>query len=388
MLDLNDIRNEIDGIDEQIVKLFEVRMQRTQEVAEYKISTGKAIFDKEREEEKLNVLGAMATSEFNARSVRELFAQIMSISRKRQYQLLAGGLKGPGWQFALCGALPLAGKKVVFQGVEGAYSFAAMQQFFSSGVSGFPVAQWKDAMEALALGQADYAVLPIENSTAGVVQDIYDLLMEYDNCIIGEEFLKVDHVLMGVKGSTKKDIRTVYSHPQALAQCRAYLQEHSGWRQNEYPNTAQAAQKVALEGDRSQAAIASRYAAEHFGLDILEQAPLCMEGNSTRFIVVSKEKLYTKKADKISICFELPHTSGTLYNVLSHLMFNGLNMTRIESRSIPKRHFEYRFFVDFEGNLSNDAVKNALIGIKQEALNLRILGNYSDKLSDRKEEEK
>lgn len=376
MLDLGKIREEIDSIDSRIVQLFEERMKLAEEVAEFKIETGKAVFDKKREEEKLSALTAMAGSSFNACGVQELFSHIMSISRKRQYQLLAEHGREPNLGYEFVEKLPVEHARVVFQGVEGAYSFAAMHTFFGENIDSFHVKTFKEAMEAIHSGRADYAVLPIENSTAGSVQDCYDLLAEYEHSIVGEQIIQIDHALLGVKESSLSDIRSVISHPQALAQCRKYLENHPEWDQREYLNTALAAKLVAEEQNKSKAAIASRYAAEYFGLGVLNDKPLSQEGNSTRFIIVSGRHIYTPDASKISICLELPHKSGTLYNILSHMIYNNLNMTKIESRPIPERTWEYRFFVDFEGNLNESAVKNALLGIEQEAVSLRVLGNY------------
>lgn len=376
MLDLGKIREEIDAIDSSILKLFEERMKLSEEVAEFKIETGKPVFDKKREEEKLSALGGGASSAFNACGVQELFSHIMSISRKRQYQLLAEHGREPQLGYRMEERLPVENARVVFQGVEGAYSFAAMHTYFGAQVDSFHVKTFKDAMEAIRCGDADYAVLPIENSTAGSVQDNYDLLAEYEHSIVGEQIISIDHALVGVPGAQLSDIRSVTSHPQALAQCRRFLEGHPDWEQREFLNTALAARKVAREQDKSQAAIASRYAAEYFGLSVLNEEPLSQEGNSTRFIIVSGRHIYTPKASKISICLELPHRSGTLYNILSHFIYNNLNMTKIESRPIPERNWEYRFFVDFEGNLKESAVKNALLGIEQEAVSLRVLGNY------------
>ena len=226
-------------------------------------------------------------------------------------------------------------------------------------------------------GEADFAVLPIENSTAGSVSDIYDLLLEYNNYIVGEQVLKIDHMLMGLPGATIDDIDVVYSHPQGLAQCREYLQsEHPDWKQQNVLNTAMAAEKVAREGLKNQAAIASRSAAEYFGLQILKEGGLSKEKNSTRFIIISHSRRFVRTAQKMSVCFGVPHACGTLYNMLSHFIYNGLNMYKIESRPIPEKPFEYRFFIDFEGNLSDPAVKNALRGLEAEAVGLRLLGNY------------
>lgn len=376
MLDLGKIRNEIDGIDEEILRLFEQRMQLTEEVARYKIETGKPVFDQQREISKLRKLANAATGEFNSRGIQEIFRQIMSISRKRQYQLLAGNGISREEDYVQVDRLPTEGAKVIFQGVEGAYSFEAMRTFFGREIVSYQVETWKEAMELVADRKADYAVLPIENSTAGIVQDIYDLLVEYPNYIVGEQIIPIEHQLMGIPGTSLDDIQRVYSHPQGLAQCRKFLEQYPHWTQEKVLNTAVAAKKVAEEQDKSQAAIASRMAAEYFGLEILEGSGLAAECNATRFIVISNRRRYVKDAGKISVYFELPHESGSLYNMLSHFIYNDLNMTKIESRPIVGRNWEYRFFVDFEGNLSDPAVENALRGIDAEASFMRVLGNY------------
>lgn len=375
MLDLNEIRKKIDSTDQEIVRLFEKRMQLTQQVAEYKIASGKPVFDRERELTKLQTLGDMASGEFNRKGIQELFQQIMCISRKRQYQLLSENGKGGQMEYTQTDKISAEGKTVVFQGIEGAYSFAAMKTFFGDTVESFHVETWKDAMEAIRQKKADYAVLPIENSTAGSVLDIYDLLAEYPHYIVGEQIIPVAHVLMGVPGARLGELKEVYSHPQGLAQSRHYLEKHPEWKQTAVLNTAVAAQMVAQSGDRTKGAIASRYAAEYYGLEILDQEFVSSK-NETRFVVISGIPCFEKKAQKISICIELPHETGSLYNILSHIIYNNLNMTKIESRPIPGRNWEYRFFVDFEGNLGDASVQNALLGIASEAGKLRIYGNY------------
>ena len=223
---------------------------------------------------------------------------------------------------------------------------------------------------------ADYAVLPIENSTAGIVSDIYDLLVEYPHYIVGEQELPVEHVLMALPGAKVEEIRTVISHPQALAQCRRFLDSNENWKTEERLNTAAAAKEVSESGDLTMAAVGSPYAAEHFGLQILKEGIFDARGNTTRFVIISGQKRFVKDAQKISVCMELPHQSGSLYNALAHFIYNDLNMTKIESRPIPQRKWEYRFFVDFEGNLSDPAVKNALRGLQAESAKFRIFGNY------------
>ena len=376
MLDLLELRKEIDQIDSQVVELYEKRAKIVEDVARYKIETGKPVFDPEREKAMLKKLGEKTHSEFNCRGIQELYQQIISISRRRQYQLLSEHGAAVPLGFTQVEALKKDGVTVVFQGVEGAYSYAAMNAFFGQNIDSFHVDTWKDAMEAIRAGRADYAVLPIENSTAGIVQDNYDLLTKYDHYIVGEQIIPCQHALVGLPGASLSHITDIYSHPQALMQCRDFLEEHKEWQIHEYGNTAAAAKKIAEEKDISQAAISSPFAAQFFGLSVLKENIYTNAGNSTRFIIVTKDKIYWKGAGKISVSYELPHATGSLYNSLSHFIYNGLNMTKIESRPVPGKNWEYRFFVDFEGNLSSSAVKNTLLGLKEEAKNLRIHGNY------------
>ena len=376
MPDLQELRKQIDEIDDAMVALFEKRMSIAEQVANYKIETGKPVFDEAREQEKLQSLGEKTHTSFNCCGIQQLYQQIMSISRKRQYQLLQAYDPKDLAGFTPVAKLEKKDARVIYQGVEGAYSHAASMAFFGNEGNCRHVDTWKDAMEAIKNGSADYAVLPIENSTAGIVQDNYDLLTQYDHVIVGEQLIPCQHVLMGLPGTELCEIQHVYSHPQALMQCRDYLNAHPDWKIHPYGNTAKAAKKVAQEQDRSQAAIASPYAAEYFHLSVLQEGIYSNPGNSTRFIIVSKQKIYCKDAKKISISFELPHTSGSLYSSLSHLIYNGLNMTKIESRPVLSQNWEYRFFVDFEGNLNDSAVKNALRGLENEVQNLRIHGNY------------
>ena len=376
MTDLQECRQKIDAIDDQIVELFEKRMKVCEEVAEYKIRTGKKVLDPEREHVKLEEIRKKAHGEFNELGAQELFQQIMAISRKRQYQLLTEHGPKEKEDFWVVEQLPKNNVTVVFQGVEGAYSYGAMHAYFEEDIKSYHVKTFRDAMEEVAAGNADYAVLPIENSTAGIVADIYDLLTEYKLFIVGEQVLRVEHVLLGLPGAKLSDISCVYSHPQGLAQCKAYLEEHRDWKKAEVSNTAAAAKKVSEEKEKSHAAIASRDAGKFYGLEILAENICKNDQNVTRFIILGKNPVYQKDASKISVCFEARHESGTLYNVLSHMIYNGLNMTKIESRPIPGKTWEYRFFVDFEGNLRDSAVKNALRGMEAETSYMRVLGNY------------
>lgn len=376
MKDLKEIREEIDEIDRQMVALYEKRMRRTTEVAEYKLSVGKPVLDKGREKEKLEKVKAQAQSEEDRYDVGELFGQIMAMSRKRQYRLMSAQGQEQSLGFSQVASLPFVTHKVVYQGVEGAYSQLAMKAYFGEEIDSFHVDTWRDAMEAIKCQKADYAVLPIENSSAGIVGENFDLLAEYDGYIVAEQTIRAEHALLGLPGTRLSDISRVYSHPQALMQSVDFLDGHMEWERISVKNTAGAAKKVVEDKKRNQAAIASTVTADIYGLEILERNINYSDDNSTRFMIVAGKKMCLETADKISICFEASHESGALYHMLSHLIFNHLNMVKIESRPIKDKSFEYRFFVDLEGNLKDGAVQNALKGLMDEALYLKVLGNY------------
>ena len=201
-------------------------------------------------------------------------------------------------------------------------------------------------------------------------------MQEYNNYIVAETFVKIDHCLLVKPGTDISQITRVYSHPQALMQCARYIEEHKGWTQEAYLNTAMSAKKIAEEDDYTHAAIASSKCAELYGLEIAESGINSAETYTTRFVIVSSRRAFVRNAGNFSICFEIPHKAGSLYNVLSHIMFNGLNMTKIESRPIPEHNWEFRFYVDFMGNLMDAGVRNALRGIAEESNAIKLLGNY------------
>lgn len=376
MTALEELRTQLDHIDDQMVALYEQRMKICEKVGEYKIQNGRKVFDKQRENSKLQDVESKVSTEFNKKGIRELYEQLMSMSRKLQYQqLVQAGALGR-LPFIEVQALEADKARIVFPGTEGAYSQAATKHYFGEACNSFYVRTFRDAMEAIEEGAADYAVLPIENSTAGSVDEMYDLLVEFENYIVGETIIPITHTLSGLPGTELKDIERVYSKGVALMQASRFLDEHADWQQISVANTAIAAKKILEEQDRSQAAVCSAYAAKVHGLTVLEENINDDPGNSTRFIIVTNQKIFLKNARKISICFELPHTSGSLYHLLSHFIYNDLNMTRIESRPMEGRNWEYRFFIDFEGNLADAAVKNAIRGLREESRNLRILGNY------------
>ena len=331
MAALEELRERLDEIDCQIADLYEKRMKVCEEVGEYKVKAGRKVFDRQREREKLADVASKVTGDFNKKGIQEVYQQLMSMSRKLQYQqLVEAGALGR-LPFIRIDDLDKQNARVVFQGTEGAYGQAAMRQFFGEDVNCFHVRTFRDAMEAIEEGAADYAVLPIENSTAGPVIEMYDLLDEFENYIVAETILPIVHTLSGLPGTKLSDIQRVYSKTEALMQTSRFLDEHSDWQRISVVNTAIAAKKVLKDQDISQAAVCSAYAAKVHGLEVLVDGINDDADNSTRFIVVTNQKVFLRDASKISIRFELPHQSGSLYRILSHFIYNDLNMSKIES---------------------------------------------------------
>lgn len=267
--------------------------------------------------------------------------------------------------------------KIAYFGVEGTYSQRAMESFFGEGgYKSFAIPSFTDVMRAVESGEADYGVVPIENSSTGGITDIYDHIGDYNIYIVGEQIIKIEHALLGLPGSTTKDIRKVYSHIQGIMQCPAFFEAHPYIQPVEKSSTAEGARLVLEGNDKSVGAIAGVQAAKVYGLDILENVINDRTNNSTRFVILCGRKIYTNRSRKISISFELKHESGALYRILSHFYHNGINLEKIESRPIPEKTWEYRFFVDIAGNLNMQGVKNALAVINRDADNVRIIGNY------------
>ncbi len=375
MRDLKDSRKEIDEIDSEIVKLFEKRMEICRDVADFKLKTGKPVLDRQRELDKIKVLREKASNNFYAHGVEELFEQIMAMSRKMQYKLLTEEGVNNDIGFDIVENIPKQDITVVYQGIEGAYSQQAANEYLGDNVKYLNVTTFREAMKYVRDGKADYAVLPFENSSAGIVTDVYDLLVEFQNYIVDTFDIKIEHCLCGVKGARIEDINEVYSHPQAFMQSDTFIEEH-GWGKVNLANTAISARYIAECNDKTRACIASENAAKIYGLEILHKGINFNNKNATKFIIISKQKMARRDAGLVCISFEMPHSSGTLYQMLSHIIYNDLNMTSIQSRPVPEKNWEYRFYVEFEGRANQPGVVNALSGINAEALNMKILGNY------------
>lgn len=374
--DLSITREEIDAVDKQIVELIEKRMDLALEVAKYKMSTGKPIYDRERELQKLEKLGDMASTEFNSKMIQELFLQIMTGSRRYQYSVIGDQDHIIDDMYTSVDKLEINPEtKVVYAGVPGAFAEAAMVAYFGGNIDGNNVKEFYEVAQMVSEGKADYGVLPIENSSAGFVSGIYDLLERYQLTIVGEQMVNINQCLLGIPGTDLSKVQTVFSHPQGLLQAKEYL-EDKDWKQVSMNNTALSAKKVHDDGDMTQVAIASERAAKLYGLSVLNPQLNISDKNTTRFVIVSNKKEYVKKANKVSISFALSHQCGSLYNILAHFIFNNVNMTSIESIPLSGKQWEYCFFVDFEGNLSDNEVKNALKGIMAETDEFRILGCF------------
>lgn len=377
MDELKHLRERIDDIDQAILNLFAQRMEITQKVGEYKLERGMAVLDEGREREVLSSKTALAPPELKG-DVTALFETIMALSRRQQRKLVkVGGESYAAYltQKAQAALETVKDPRVVYQGEAGAYAEEAAAAYFGEQVPRRNLPAWEDVFAALQRGEADYGVVPIENSSTGSINQVYDLLAHFGAFIVGEVTLKVNHCLMAAPGVALEDIQTVYSHEQGLRQCAPYLKSHPGWAQIPLGNTAAAAKFVSESGE-SCAAIASERCAKLYGLTVLERHIAQAEENATRFVVVAPRMELDEGRDKISALFTLPHKAGTLHQIMAVFAAQGLNMMKLESRPIPGRSWEYLFFVDFSGNLLRPDMDLVLQELTECAASFRILGNY------------
>ena len=377
MSELKQLRDEIDVIDRQIAALFQQRMDVTYKVGRYKVRNHMNVLDESREQEVLAAKAALTDDPALQADLTALFEGIMSISRKQQRRMVQEN--DPWFDRYLADRsqvrAPLTDPRVLYQGEPGAYADQAAALFFGEDIPRDHVRTWEEIFLALKEGRADYGVVPIENSSTGSINPIYDLLARYGAHIVGEQIVKVDHCLMAPKGATPDSITDVYSHEQGLSQCEDYLKTHP-WERHAMLNTAAAAKFVAQSADPSRAAIGSKRAAALYGLDILAEGINFNDSNYTRFVVVSPVMELREDADKISALFTLPHKSGTLHRILSVFSVAGLNLMKLESRPVAGRNWEYLFFLDFSGDLDAPEMDGIIRELTQTADGFRVLGNY------------
>ena len=265
--------------------------------------------------------------------------------------------------------------RIVYCGVPGAYAESAAKKYFGEDSNVYNVGSFDDVVSEVVSGSAKYGVLPIENSSAGFVAGIYDIIRSSGVQIVAEVVLDIEHALLGLKDSVLTDIKKVYSHPQGLMQCKTFIDEH-GLETKSVSNTAVAASRVREKGDKTIAAIASERAAELYDLKILARRINFQSDNSTRFVVISGKKIFLSISDKISISFTTQHKAGALYEILGRINDNGINMTSIESRPSLRKKWEYIFYISFEGRLTDKNVRKALGEILAESMEMNLLGTF------------
>lgn len=371
MKNLVQCREEIDAIDEEIIKLFEKRMNVASDVIRYKIAHNMQIFQVDREKQVIEKnVGRIKNDEL--KEYAKMFVQnMMNISKSYQASLLP---KQNEYDFHV----PHFDDVVVgFQGVSGSFSEQALCQFFGYDAKRRNYRNFIDVFEALKNDEIQYGIVPLENSSTGAINDNYDLIRDYDFYIVGEQDLSVSQHLLGISGSSIEDIQEVYSHPQGLLQCSTFLKEYSYMHKRECENTAVAAKFVADQNNKHIGAIASLQAAKIYNLEILQENIQNTKSNTTRFIIFSKKLEKTKDASCVSTVFTLNHQVGALYEVMRIISNHQINMLRIESRPIQKRPWEYYFYVDFEGSLDNPSIIQVLEDMKAHTNTLRVLGNYA-----------
>lgn len=368
--ELDVLRQQINETDRLLVELFAKRMELVARVGEYKAERKLKIFDPARERAVVERACGMAGAGVGRKYVEQFMENLMFLSRKLQTDII-GNKQEPA---IYKGDVP--SMAIGYQGVPGCYSYQASLEYFGEKVQTLSCHSFRDVFEALAEGRIQYGVLPIENSTSGSINDVYDLLREYEFHIVGEKCLKIEHSLLGVKGAEIADIREVYSHQQGLIQCGRYLSAHPQWKQVPYFDTAGSAEYVAKEGSREKACIAGNMAASVYGLSILNSNIQDNRNNSTRFVVIGKESAENENADKISIIISVPDKPGTLYGALRHFAEAEYNLMKIESRPLSGKAWEYFFYIDFGGNLMEDKTREILALAEMECSYFRLLGNY------------
>lgn len=381
---VNAMRAEIDRLDRELAEIFLRRLEVSGELGLYKQSQGLPALDQRRELEIIRNASGLAVTDHQRPEVAKLFETILSLSRREQRNRAAGGAPGEGYlrcaQAQAEARQPVQNPRVVYQGVAGAYSEMSAIQFFGKDSNCVGLPNFDEVFQAVDRGEADYGVVPIENSSTGGIRQVYELLGQYRHYIVGENTVKVEHCLIAPHGASLDTITHVYSHEQGLFQSDRFLKQYPHWVQIPYGDTAGSARYVAQTGDITKAAICSSRAAELYGLDVLVRGVNYNGNNTTRFVVVSPKMELREGADKISAVLSLPHEVGSLNEVLTIFAIHGLNLEKIESRPMPGKSWEYLFFVEFSGRLEDPETDAALRELSQACTDLRIMGGYRHNL--------
>jgi len=370
--DIAEIRKKIDQIDTEIIRAIAGRQQIVADILDGKVKGGKAIRDEAREELILEEIRKKAVEHgTDPYFLEKLFRDIIRFSVRYQVNALVDHQNRQAEKSTI---------RVAYQGTDGAFSHQAAIRHFQDRydrVECLGYTRFHEATQAVDAGDADTAILPIENTTAGSINDTYDLLEKHDLFITGEEVLHINHCLMAVQNVPLEHIRRIISHPQAIAQCSEFLSRED-WHVETYFDTAMAARKVRGDQDLSQAAIASSYAAEVYGLEILQRNVMNQEKNYTRFVVVSPRPIVCdpQLPCKTSLIFSTTDQKGALLDCLNVLGEVGINMTKLESRPRIGHPFQSLFYLDFEGNRDDARVSDALHRLEAKTKYLKILGSY------------
>lgn len=378
-MDITDLRGEIDKIDKELLRLFCARMEVSAQVADYKRERNLPIYVPAREREILQNVAEKAGPEF-ASDARILYATILELSRGYQ-------AKRNGKETALFREITAAIEQtprlfprapmVACQGVEGAYSQLACEKIFQSPMILY-FKSFEGVFNAIEKGMCQYGVLPIENSTAGSVNQVYDLMIQHHFSIVRTFRLKVDHNLLVNPGTKLEDVREIYSHQQAISQCAGFLSKLPNVNVVAVENTAVAAQMVASSGRKDVAALSSRSCAQLYGLENIAPSIQDKGNNRTRFICISKNLEIYPGADRTSIMMILPHKPGALYKVLARFYTLGINMTKLESRPLPDREFEFMFYFDLETSIYSQEFVQLMCELDDFCEEFKYLGSYSE----------
>ena len=378
-MDLKELRVEIDRIDDELVRLFCERMSISAQVADYKRANNLPIFHPGREREILQKVAEKAGPEMD-NYTRVLYSMLFELSRS--YQSKRNGEISPLYQ-EISKSIESTPKLfpqnpiVACQGVEGAYSQIACEKIFKSPFIMY-FKNFEAVFNAIEQGMCQYGILPIENSTAGSVTKVYDLMIRHNFSIVRTFRLKIDHNLLANPGAKLSDIKTIYSHEQAINQCGDFLHSLSGVNVVPVANTALASEMVAKSGKTDVAALSSRSCAELYGLSCLAASVQDKGNNRTRFICISKNLEIYPGSDKTSIMMVLPHKPGALYKVLARLYTLGINVTKLESRPIPDRELEFMFYFDLETSIYSEEFIQLMCELEDLCEEFKYLGSYTE----------
>lgn len=378
-MELTELRQQIDSIDDQLVQLFCQRMEVAAQIADCKKRSGTPIYVPAREREKLQDVAQKAGPEMD-NYTRVLYSMLFELSRS--YQSKRSGQISPLYD-QITQAIQQTpnlfpqSPMVACQGVEGAYSQIACEKIFKNPMILY-FKNFEAVFSAIEQGMCQYGILPIENSTAGSVKKVYDLMIQHRFSIVRTFRLKVDHNLLANPGAKLSDIKEIYSHEQAINQCGEFLQSLPGVTVIPVANTAMAAEMVAKSGRKDVAALSSRSCAQLYGLVNLASSVQDQGSNHTRFICISKNLEIYPGADKTTIMMILSHKPGALYKVLARLYTLGINVTKLESRPLPDREFEFMFYFDLETSIYSQEFVQLMCELAQLCEEFKYLGSYSE----------